>query len=100
MIHRISIFDKFGKYLADCAPPPTNVDNCDSDFKNGSIIYDANTNETIYTLTGKIDHHLNGNWTCRHGKSLDIAKVEVTVLLGMYFYHVNKKAFDHLGAKL
>ncbi|XP_052065600.1 uncharacterized protein LOC127705325 isoform X2 [Mytilus californianus] len=81
VIHRLMIINQFDKILADCVPPPTTAQNCASDFKNGSIRYDAMSNETIFTMTGTINHHLNGNWTCRHGTSLDIAQVEVTVII-------------------
>lgn len=83
----LSIFieDPFGKRQADCVQPYPSV-KCDSYYKNGSITQNSTTKETIFTVQGKIDKSINGNWTCRHGEHKDIAKVEVTVFntLGNY----------------
>ncbi|XP_052066131.1 uncharacterized protein LOC127705817 isoform X2 [Mytilus californianus] len=77
----LSVFidDPFGKVQADCVQPHPFV-KCEPYYKNGSITQNSTTKETIFTVQGKIDKSINGNWTCRHGTHRDIAKVEVTVL--------------------
>ncbi|XP_071182050.1 uncharacterized protein [Mytilus edulis] len=75
---RVLIGDQFGNIQADCLPP-TSSSNCEPYYQNGTIIQNRKTNETIYIVKGKIDRHINGNWTCRHGTRRDVARVEVTV---------------------
>ncbi|CAG2244448.1 unnamed protein product [Mytilus edulis] len=71
--HRIFIDNQFGRKVADCIP-----DRCDPYDKNASM--HSTTNDITFSVNGKIDNKVNGNWTCRHGTNLDIARVEVTVL--------------------
>lgn len=79
---RVLIGDPFGNIQADCLPLTSNS-ICDSFYRNGTIIQNRMTNETIYIVKGKIDRHINGNWTCRHGTRREVARVEVTVLKGI-----------------
>ncbi|XP_076114114.1 uncharacterized protein LOC143082355 isoform X2 [Mytilus galloprovincialis] len=94
----LSIFieDPFGKRQADCVQPYPSV-KCDSYYTNGSITQNSTTKETIFTVQGKIDKSINGNWTCRHGERKDIAKVEVTVFdtLGGFENVLNKENIRH-----
>lgn len=62
--------------------------SCDSYYSNGSIFLTKEKNQTIYIVKGIINEHVNGNWTCRHGRNRDIAIVDVTVLTikGMIMY--------------
>ncbi|VDH90826.1 Hypothetical predicted protein [Mytilus galloprovincialis] len=80
---RVLIGDQFGNTQADCLPP-TSSSNCEPYYQNGTIMQNQITNETIYIVKGKIDRHINGNWTCRHGTRRDVARVEVTVLKENY----------------
>lgn len=73
--HRIFIDNQFGIAVADCIPS-----FCDSYHPNASINQLLASNEVIYTVSGRIDKRINGNWTCRHGSKFKLAKVEVTVL--------------------
>lgn len=66
--------------VADCFPG-VEKSVCDSPYKNGSIQQDKNTNTTIYTVSGTIDNHVNGIWTCIHGTKIDNATVDVTVFI-------------------
>lgn len=68
----------FGKTQAECFPPIPY--ECEAYYRNGSIMHNQWTKETIFTLSGKIDHRINGNWTCRHGTSKDKAIAHVQLL--------------------
>lgn len=77
--HRIFIDNQFGRAVADCLPK-----SCQTYYKNASIFPRLANNEITYEVHGQINNEVNGNWTCRHGTNLDIARVEVTVLKGNY----------------
>ncbi|CAG2245760.1 unnamed protein product [Mytilus edulis] len=79
---QFSIFfvDPSGNIQADCLQPVLSSVKCEPYYKNGSITQNSTTKETIFTVQGKIDKSLNGNWTCLHGLKKNIAKVEVTIL--------------------
>lgn len=82
--HRIFINNQFGRKVADCIP-----DLCDPYDKNASM--HSTTNDITFSVNGKIDNKVNGNWTCRHGTNLDIAIVEVTVLKGKIIFSSIKR---------
>lgn len=75
----VLIDDPAGSTRADCYPD-TEHTTCESYYENESITQNPTTKEIVYTVHGKIDHHLNGKWSCRHGTRLNVATVEVTVL--------------------
>lgn len=76
---KVWILDQFGNVQASCIPS-TPLNKCETYYRNGTISQNSQTNETIFTVSGYIDYHINGNWTCRHGRRRDVAQVEVTVL--------------------
>lgn len=86
---RVMIKDQFGNTQADCLPP-TSASICEPYYRNGTIIQNRKTNETIYRVKGNINRHINGNWTCRHGTRKDVASVEVTVLKGILSFKIVK----------
>lgn len=73
---KVWILNQFGYVQASCIPSS----KCEPYYRNGTISQNRNTNETTFKIHGKIDHHINGNWTCLHGRLRDVARVEVTVL--------------------
>lgn len=77
----LSVFidDPLGHRRADCFLYKDEA-LCDAYYKNESITQNPRTHEIVYTWHGQIDNKLNGNWTCKHGSSRDVATVEVTVL--------------------
>lgn len=75
----VLIDDPSGSTRADCYPD-TEHTTCESYYENESITQNMTTKEIVYTVHGKIDHRLNGKWSCRHGTRLNVATVEVTVL--------------------
>lgn len=77
--YRVWILNQFGTEQAQCIPP-TPLSKCYTYYSNGTISQNPKTNETVFIVHGHIDSHINGNWTCRHGKKRDLAQVEVTVL--------------------
>lgn len=79
MHFKVWIDNQFGNVQAYCIPPIP-FSKCEPYYKNGTISQNPKTNETTFTVHGYIDYHMNGNWTCRHGRRRDIAQVEVTVL--------------------
>lgn len=86
---KVWIYNQFGNVQAYCIPPSPSS-KCEPYYKNGTISQNPNTNETTFTVHGYIDYHMNGNWTCRHGRRRDVAKVEVTVLRLQDNYNISK----------
>lgn len=74
----ISIFDRNGIEQGSCNFPlfkPV----CYNYHPNGYIFQDFLTNTTTLTIRNAgIESSFNGNWTCRHGRGIDIATAEVT----------------------
>lgn len=87
----VLIDDPSGSTRADCYPD-TEHTTCESYYENESITQNPKTKEIVYTVHGKIDHRLNGNWSCRHGTRLNVATVEVTVLERCSSEVINKTA--------
>lgn len=75
--HILYIDNQFRKPVADCFKT-VNSTQCEPTYSNSSI--NIIKSEAVFIVQGKIDHHINGKWRCRHGGNRDLATVDVTVL--------------------
>lgn len=79
LIFPVAIFDPSGNEMGRCfsfPPPPI----CDAHHQNALMSLNKITSEVVFTISETMDLQVNGNWTCRHGKSRDEATVNVFVL--------------------
>ncbi|CAC5421942.1 unnamed protein product [Mytilus coruscus] len=50
---------------------------CHHHYSNSSINQNLSTNETVFTIRGKINANVNGKWLCRHGNRFERATVDI-----------------------
>lgn len=79
LVWSVRLYDALNRELGHCLSPIP-ISQCYTMSNSISIRQNKKTNETIFNVTEPLDHHLNGNWTCKHGTFFDSVTTEVTLL--------------------
>lgn len=74
----VYIHNNFGEEIARCSIPfPFPL--CTPTNNNTIVQQNVYTNETIVRVRRRIDHYINGNWSCRHGLGRNKLKADIEI---------------------
>lgn len=74
----VYIHNNFGEEIARCSIPFP-FPWCSSTNNNTFVKQNVYTNETIVRVRRRIDHNINGNWSCRHGIGRNTFEADIEI---------------------
>lgn len=76
----VSIHNNKGIEVAHCSIPFPSP-SCTNTYDYTTVKQNIRTNETEFTLKGKIDQRMSGNWSCHHGQGTHDSEEFIEVII-------------------